>query len=187
MKQYGKKTNRPTKTDINLCMQERNSTNLRTLAVGLVLIFLLSGAVAKFGVTDLYEKLAAAEADYGRVYSQSQSLSALLKDYRQVETEYRTHSPQWSEDTHVDRMLILELVEKELLAVGRVDALTVKDMQMNVTVTVPGLETFAAMKAALESCEIVESVRLDRGQKDEKTESVTLSMTVFLQPGEVRP
>ncbi len=178
------KANLPIKTDINLCMQERSGGRLGILMIGLALILLLSGAVAKFGVIDLYERLSAAQAGYHRAYSQSRELSALLQEYKQVEAEYRTQSMCRPADTHVDRMQLLAMVERELLSVGQVQSLTVEDAQLTVTVKLADLEACAAVKTALERYAIVDSVRLDHAQTEENTRLVRVTMTVFLQPGE---
>ncbi len=155
-----KKHNVPAKTGINLCMRESHAASIRTLAVGAVLILLLAGAVAKFGVYDQYARLAAAQAEYNKYHNQTQAFAEALKDYKKVETDYRTHSLEWLDNTSVDRIQVLEMVEEELMTLGWIEKITVYDNAMTVSMVVEGLRDFSVLKGALEDHQIVKRVDL---------------------------
>ncbi len=55
----------PQKTGINLNLHEKRTGTVLTLLIGALCITVLALAVAKFGVLDLYDRLADAQSAYG--------------------------------------------------------------------------------------------------------------------------
>ncbi len=175
-----KKHNMPAKTGINLCMRESHAAGIRTLVIGVVLIVLLAGAVAKFGVYDQYARLSAAQAEYNKYHSQTQAFAEALKDYKKVETDYRTHSLEWLDDISVDRIQVLDMVEAELMPIGSIEKIAVVDNTMWVSMVVEGLRDFSVLKSALESHDIVK--RVDLNQAGSEMDGITqLGLFIELQ------
>ena len=82
----------PRKSGINMNMREDRTRELTMLIIGGVLICVLAGAAAKFGVIDQYRRLTEAQRAYEQVHSQYTAVETALEDYDRVLAEYRTYS-----------------------------------------------------------------------------------------------
>ena len=92
----------PQKTGINMNMREKRTGKYVTVIVGVCLILLCAGLVAKFGVIDQYRRLSDAQGAYTRVHQQYVDTETQLEDYDRILAEYRTYSMDWmtgSEDS----------------------------------------------------------------------------------------
>ncbi len=182
--------NIPTKSALNLAMRENRKGNVRTLVIGCLLIAVLSGAVAKFGVIDQYARLNKAQGAYNEIHSTNQLLSGALKDFDKVQTDYRTHAMDWLEDTSVDRQQVLELLQEELMARGNVSSLTVYNQVMRVNMSGMNLSDISQMILSLEQRPIVASVALNLAHTDDDvsddTGLLSFSLTILLQKEEAK-
>ncbi len=188
------KDNVLSKTGINLAMHEDHSASIRLLVIGCVLILLLAACVAKFGVVDQLARRDAAAAKYYAVHNQLVSMEDALKDYKKVETEYRTHSMDWlgsdtdSAQNRVGRDLILDLVESRIMPRGQIKGIMIYNDLMNINMSGMNLSDIWTMIADLETDPIVSDVRLNLAQTETDVKDddlLSFSLTVTLQPKEV--
>ena len=82
----------PSKTGINMNKREKRTGEMLTLVIGLAVILLMAGLVARFGVMEQYRRLSEAQSAYGEVHSQLTACQEQLTDYEQVLAEYRSSS-----------------------------------------------------------------------------------------------
>lgn len=82
----------PSKTGINMNKREKRTGEMLTLVIGLAVILLMAGLVARFGVMEQYRRLSEAQSAYGKVHSQLTACQEQLTDYEQVLAEYRSSS-----------------------------------------------------------------------------------------------
>lgn len=77
----------PSKTGINMNKREKRTGEMLTLVIGLAVILLMAGLVARFGVMEQYRRLSEAQSAYGKVHSQLTACQEQLTDYEQVLAE----------------------------------------------------------------------------------------------------
>ena len=184
----------PQKTGINMNMREKRTGKYVTVIVGVCLILLCAGLVAKFGVIDQYRRLSDAQGAYTRVHQQYVDTEAQLEDYDRILAEYRTYSMDWmtgSEDSKknyvaVDRQDVLDLVESEMMPRGTVKSVTVRDDSLVVTMGGMTLDQISAMFADIELSPIVQSVELNiaETEKDQPSSILSFSVNIVLQKGD---
>lgn len=186
----------PQKTGINMNMREKRTGKYVTVIVGVCLILLCAGLVAKFGVIDQYRRLSDAQGAYTRVHQQYVDTETQLEDYDRILAEYRTYSMDWmtgSEDSKknyvaVDRQDVLDLVESEMMPRGTVKSVTVRDDSLVVTMGGMTLDQISAMFARLRLSPIVDSVSLSVASTEEGKAATIMDFTVRIelrQPEEV--
>ena len=182
----------PTKTTINLAKRESRRKDLLTLTVGGVLILLLAGSVAKFGVIDQLDRLSQAESSYNQVHSQYLSTLQAVEDYPEVEERYRTYSRSWMNAgdknglAKVDRQEVLDLLEQRMMPRGQVNSVSLRDSVLVVSMSGMNLRQISTMVESIREDPIVESASLNLASTEEKkkTDLMDFTLTVVLQPKE---
>ena len=183
----------PTKTTINLGKHESRSRSIVTLVCGIVLIAVLAGAVAKFGVVDQLARLHEAESTYLATHTQYLEVEQAIEDYPAVEQEYHTYSRKWMQDdtsglfVSVDRVDVLALLEEHLMPYGEVESLSVQDTTMVVTMTGMDLEQISNMFIKLQEQPIVSSAELNIAStmsRSADASKLDFSITIILTPAE---
>ncbi len=182
----------PTKTTINLAKRESRRKDVLTLTVGGVLILLLAGSVAKFGVIDQLDRLSQAESSYNQVHSQYLSTLQAVEDYPEVEERYRTYSRSWMNAgdknglAKVDRQEVLDLLEQRMMPRGQVNSVSLRDSVLVVSMSGMNLRQISTMVESIREDPIVESASLNLASTEEKkkTDLMDFTLTVVLQPKE---
>lgn len=182
----------PTKTTINLAKRESRRKDVLTLTVGGVLILLLAGSVAKFGVIDQLDRLSQAENSYNQVHSQYLSTLQAVEDYPEVEERYRTYSRSWMNAgdknglAKVDRQEVLDLLEQRMMPRGQVNSVSLRDSVLVVSMSGMNLRQISTMVESIREDPIVESASLNLASTEEKkkTDLMDFTLTVVLQPKE---
>ena len=119
----------PQKTGINLNLHEKRTGTVLTLLIGALCITVLALAVAKFGVLDLYDRLADAQSAYAQAQQENRAAQEKLSHFDEVLSEYRTYSMEWMEDGEdsdlnfaVERTEMLDLIERTVMPYGTLSA-----------------------------------------------------------------
>lgn len=180
----------PSKTYINLAQKESKKRDVVTSILGLILIVILAGCVAKFGVIDQFARQNRAEAEYNATHSQYLLMQQAVADYPKVEERYRTYSRKWMENSAddglvtVDRTDALDLVEQYLRSVGTVNSVSIKGTVMVADMSGMNLQQISAMLARVEQQPIVASAALNIASTEDQTEESMLdfTLTIALQP-----
>lgn len=180
----------PSKTYINLAQKESKKRDVVTSILGLILIVILAGCVAKFGVIDQFARQNQAEAEYNTTHSQYLVMQQAVADYPKVEERYRTYSRKWMENSAddglvtVDRTDALDLVEQYLRSVGTVNSVSIKGTVMVANMSGMNLQQISAMLARVEQQPIVASAALNIASTEDQTEESMLdfTLTIALQP-----
>ena len=186
----------PSKTYINLAQKESRKKDVVASVLGLVLILIVAGcvakSVAKFGVIDQLERLDRAERDYNATHDQYLMMQQAVADYPAVEEKYRTYSRKWMEDSAeeglvtVDRTEVLTMVEKYLRTQGTVKSLSIQGTVMVVNMSDMNLRQISAMLAKVEQQPLVAKALLNvaSSEDQETTEILDFTVTIALQPVE---
>ena len=177
----------PQKTGINLNMHEKRAGAVLTAVIGCLLIALAAAAVAKFGVIDRYQRLARAEQAYAQVHSQHAAMEDALAGYDAVLAEYRTYSMDWQAGADgtvtVNRQLVLDLIEDQMMTRGTVNSLRVLDDTVVVSMSGLSLAEISEMFEAIEGQPIVRSVELTLAEteRDQPASVLNFSVNITLQ------
>lgn len=181
----------PSKTGINMNQREKRTGQVLTLVIGLAVILLMAGLVARFGVMEQYKRLSEAQSAYGEVHSQLAACQEKLTDYELVLTEYRSCSLDGMTEGEdqlitVSRQAVLDLVEGIMMPRGRVISVNILDDTADVEMSDMSLDQISAMFAVMEAEPIVRSVELNMAATEENTASAQLNFSVRIYLGPER-
>ena len=181
----------PSKTGINMNQREKRTGQVLTLVIGLALILLMAGLVARFGVMEQYRRLSEAQSAYGEVHSQLVACQEKLTDYELVLTEYRSCSLDGMTEGEdqlitVSRQAVLDLVEGIMMPRGKVISVNILDDTADVEMSDMSLDQISAMFAVMEAEPIVRSVELNMAATEENTASAQLNFSVRIYLGPER-
>lgn len=182
----GKAAQYPTKRSVNLAKRDTNNQDIKTLVIGVILIIILCFLVVKFGISDQYARLSAAESEYAQVHTQYVDMQNSLKNYAQVEQEYHTYSRDWmtnseSTDVTVDRTEVLDLIEQSLMSYGDINSFKVNANVVSVSMSGMNLSEISTMFSNLQAQSLVESANLNiASTQKSSTEALEFSITITL-------
>ena len=181
----------PSKTGINMNQREKRTGQVLTLVIGLAVILLMAGLVARFGVMEQYRRLSEAQSAYGEVHSQLAACQEKLTDYELVLTEYRSCSLDGMTEGEdqlitVSRQAVLDLVEGIMMPRGKVISVNVLDDTADVEMSGMSLDQISAMFAVMEAEPIMRSVELNMAATEENTASAQLNFSVRIYLGPER-
>ena len=181
----------PSKTGINMNQREKRTGQVLTLVIGLAVILLMAGLVARFGVMEQYRRLSEAQSAYGEVHSQLAACQEKLTDYELVLTEYRSCSLDGMTEGEdqlitVSRQSVLDLVEGIMMPRGKVISVNILDDTADVEMSGMSLDQISAMFAVIEAESIVRSVELNMAATEENTASAQLNFSVRIYLGPER-
>jgi hypothetical protein len=189
-----KKTVRiPKKTGINLAMREKKTGSLLMLGIGIGVTVIVCALIAKFGVIDQYNRLAAAESSYNTIHMQYMATLSEASTYDAVTAEYRKYSRDWmiNDDSgrfvSVDRTDVLDLVEKDLMGKGIVNKISIYGDRAVIDMSGMTLKEISAMFAVVEQEPIVGSAVLNIAQTEAEQQTASIldfSITITLQKAE---
>ena len=181
----------PSKTGINMNQREKRTGQVLTLVIGLAVILLMAGLVARFGVMEQYRRLSEAQSAYGEVHSQLAACQEKLTDYELVLTEYRSCSLDGMTEGEdqlitVSRQAVLDLVEGIMMPRGKVISVNILDDTADVEMSGMSLDQISDMFAVIEAESIVRSVELNMAATEENTASAQLNFSVRIYLGPER-
>ena len=183
----------PRKTTINLAMRETHKSAILTLVIGLIVIAALVFMVAKWGVIDQEARLSQAEHRYEQVHSESEALKAYIRDYPEVQREYRSISKAWMQNqngkrvVYVDRQAVLDMVDREMRSRGTVEMVQITNDTLTCRMSGMTLHDISQMFEVLEEYPIVRMAALNTAATvEENTGDIlsSFSITVYLQEAE---
>ena len=180
----------PQKTGINLNMHEKRTGTVLTLVIGIACIALLAAAAAKFGVIDLYGRLADAQSAYAQAHRENLTAQEKLSHFDEVLSEYRTYSMEWMEDEEnadlnfsVERTAVLDLLETSILPKAGLTAIEVQGDRVDIQLNSTNLSYIADILLEVEREPIVASVELEiaETEKDHPADVVECTLHIVLR------
>ena len=177
----------PRKTGINLNMREKRTGTVLTLLVGALCITALALAAAKFGVIDLYGRLADAQSAYAQARQENLTAQEKLSHFDEVLSEYRTYSMDWLESGGdsdlsfaVARTEMLDLIERTVMPYGTLSALQAQGDRVDVELSETNLDRIAEALSAVKESNIVESVGLELAETEKDRPSDVMKCTLHI-------
>lgn len=177
----------PQKTGINLNLHEKRTGTVLTLLIGTLCITVLALAVAKFGVLDLYDRLADAQSAYAQAQQENRAAQEKLSHFDEVLSEYRTYSMEWMEDGEdsdlnfaVERTEMLDLIERTVMPYGTLSALQAQGDRVDVELNETDLDRIAEALSAVKASSIVESVGLELAETEKDRPADVMKCTLHI-------
>jgi len=156
----GKKAvNLPTKATMNFARRKSEFNYKKMLPIIAVLIIAVALFV-KLGILNPIDKKVAALTDLSAKQNELAVMNAKLTGYDDLYAEYGRYSYGWMSDSEintVDRMSILELVEKKIMPMAGISDFAINNNVLTLDLTGISLEQTSAIVKVLEQDELVES------------------------------
>ena len=168
----------PQKTGINLNLHEKRTGTVLTLLIGALCITVLALAVAKFGVLDLYDRLADAQSAYAQAQQENRAAQEKLSHFDEVLSEYRTYSMEWMEDGEDSDLNFA--VERTVMPYGTLSALQAQGDRVDVELNETDLDRIAEALSAVKASSIVESVGLELAETEKDRPADVMKCTLHI-------
>ena len=177
----------PQKTGINLNLHEKRTGTVLTLVIGIACIALLAATAAKFGVIDLYGRLADAQSAYAQAHQENLAAQEKLSHFDEVLSEYRTYSMEWMEDEEnadlnfsVERTAVLDLIETSILPKAGLTAIEVQGDRVDIQMNSTNLSYIADILLEVEREPIVASVELEIAETEKNHPADVVECTLHI-------
>ena len=149
----------PTKKTMNFVHHESSFNPKKVLPLAIVVV-LVAGLFAKFGIMDQLDKKTAAYNDLAQRQEQLAVVNAKLAGYDELEKQYGRYSYGWMDESEVNmvsRMDVLALVEKKISPAAVIENIAVNGNVLTLNIHGITLEQASAMVKSLEESEMVTS------------------------------
>lgn len=174
----------PSKTYMNLTVQKKRETNLRSALPKLIILVVVIGLFVKFGIIDFYGRVNDAESRLSQQESILTQLNLELMDYDEVLEEYESYDTEHlatSADA-VSAMDALGLVDRLVVPNATVESLGLSGNVLTLNVSEITLDSTGALVSLLYTDPMVKNVTVSTASTQERNaEGVTTAMTVTLQ------
>ena len=174
----------PSKTYMNLVVEDRKTIELRQAVPVGILLLLLVVAFAKFGVFDFYDRVNQKQAELTQYQQTLAGLEAQLTDYDEVLAEYEAYeSSRLSVDeTTVSAVDALELVDRFIAPAARVASIDLQGNTLSLNLADITLDQVGVLVSTLDAQPMVAGVSVSTAATDKTNASdVMVSMVVTLQ------
>lgn len=149
----------PSKKTMNF-VHHQSSFNPKKVIPIVLIVLIVAAVFLKFGVLDMLDKKAAAQAELDQKQQQLALVEAKLEGYDELAMEYGRYSYGWMNDTEVNmvsRMDVLDLIEKKISPKATIDNFAVNNNVLTMNIHGITLEEASKMVKSLEATELVES------------------------------
>ena len=171
----------PTKKTMNFVHHESSFNPKKVLPLAIVVV-LVAGLFAKFGIMDQLDKKTAAYNDLAQRQEQLAVVNAKLAGYDELEKQYGRYSYGWmseSEVNMVSRMDVLALVEQKISPASVIENIAVNNNVLTLNIHGITLEQASAMVKSLEESEMVSSATVYSASA-ENAEDASIFLSIIL-------
>ena len=149
----------PSKKTMNF-VHHQSSFNPKKVIPIVLIVLIVAAVFLKFGVLDMLDKKAAAQAELDQKLQQLALVEAKLEGYDELAMEYGRYSYGWMNDTEVNmvsRMDVLNLIERKISPKATIDNFAVNNNVLTLNIHGITLEEASRMVKSLEAAKLVES------------------------------
>lgn len=179
-----RKTAYPTKRSMNLYYKPDRTTKPATVALYVLFVLVCLLGLSKFLIYDLWAEANEAEEALTSVESQRDSMLLNLTDYGEVLERYSRYSATEEEQTLVDRMEVLALLDEAVGATAAMDSISISDDEVQLQFSGVTLAQTAEIVKTLEASPLVASTMVNTAIRAQNTETggpVQASVLIQLQ------
>ncbi len=186
----------PAKRSINLVGVGEKPIQVSVALPAIILIILAAAAFSKFGVIDRMMALSRAQQEVSRLRTELTQAYATLEGFGELAEEYAhyTYSGMTNEElTRVDRVLVVDLVQRIITPEKFYGSWTVSGNQLSISITGSTLQDINLLVQALNEDDLVDfcTVRTAATTDDYRDEDddslVTAQIVAYLTAKEVQP
>jgi hypothetical protein len=181
----GEKTKRdsyPSKKHMNLYFKPDKTSKPATVGLYILFILVLILAFAKVFVYDICMDVNALKEEYDNGENQILQYAELLKDYDEIELEYHLYSATPEEEAQIDRIEVIDLIDRIIRPNASVDSISIKGDQLLVQFSGVTLGQTAELVRQLEASPVVAATTVDTASTTENgRDLVKASVLVSLQ------
>lgn len=178
------KADYPSKTYMNLVVEDRKALEARRAVPIGILLALLVAAFAKFGVYDFYDRVNQKQAELSQQQQVLSGLEAQLVDYDEVLAEYEAYESSRlsvDEDT-VSATDALALVDRYIAPSARVASVDLEGNTLSLNLADITLDRVGSLVSTLDAQPMVAGVSVSTAATERTSASdVMVSMVVTLQ------
>lgn len=177
----GKQEVYPTKRSMNLYFRQDRTSAPATAALYILFALALLLVLGKVAVYDPWAETTALEEQAAALEAQNAAQIQQLKDYNQVLQEYLRVLPTQQEQETVDRMEILNLIDRVVRPAAQITKLSIAEDKVLLTFSGVTLSRAAELVTQLEQGDFVVSTSVDTatsGQDEGDQATVTVFFTV---------
>ena len=163
----------PSKKTMNFVHHQSSFNPKKVIPIALI-VLIVAAVFLKFGVLDMLDKKAAAQAELDQKQQQLAIVEAKLEGYDELAMEYGRYSYGWMNDTEVNmvsRMDVLDLIEKKISPKATIDNFAVNNNVLTMNIHGITLEEASKMVKSLEATELVESASVYNAVAEEAEEA----------------
>lgn len=157
----GKREIYPTKRSMNLYFKEDQTTAPATAALYILFALVVLLALSKVMIYDPLNTVAQLEAQALALEERTASQLTQLKDYRQVLKDYTRATPTQEELSQVDRMEILDLIDRVIRPAADISQVSIADHQVLCIFSDITLEQAGELISLLEQSPLVTKTSVD--------------------------
>lgn len=171
----------PTKKTMNFVHHESSFNPKKVLPLAIVVV-LVAGLFAKFGIMDQLDKKTAAYNDLAQRQEQLAVVNAKLAGYDELAKQYGRYSYGWMDESEVNmvsRMDVLALVEQKISPAAVIENIAVNGNVLTLNIHGITLEQASAMVKSLEESEMVSSATVYNADA-ENAEEANIFLSIIL-------
>ena len=171
----------PSKKTMNFVHHESSFNPKKVLPLAIVVV-LVAGLFAKFGIMDQLDKKTAAYNDLAQRQEQLAVVNAKLAGYDELAKQYGRYSYGWmseSEVNTVSRMDVLALVEQKISPASVIENIAVNNNVLTLNIHGITLEQASAMVKSLEESKMVSSATVYSANA-ENAEDASIFLSIIL-------
>lgn len=177
----GKQEVYPTKRTMNLYFRQDRTSAPATAALYILFALAVLLVLGKVAIYDPWAETTALEEQAAALEAQNAAQIEQLKDYNQVLQDYLRVLPTQQEEALVDRMEILNLIDRVVRPAAQITKLSIEEDKVLLTFSGVTLSRAAELVTQLEQADFVASTSVDTatsGQEEGNQATVTVFFTV---------
>lgn len=176
----------PTKTYINLMPQKESTNDPRKVVPLAVVLVLVVGIFAKFGVFDFYDRVNQRQAELTQQTQIHNAIKAQLVDYDEVKAEYDAYESAMitSGDDQVSASEAMTLVDRYIAAKASIGSMEYQDNTLTVDLVGTSLDVVGQLVSTLYELDNVANVSVSTAGTETSgadAGSVTAALVITLQ------
>lgn len=177
----GKQEVYPTKRTMNLYFRQDRTSAPATAALYILFALAVLLVLGKVAIYDPWAETTALEEQAAALEAQNAAQIEQLKDYNQVLQDYLRVLPTQQEEALVDRMEILNLIDRVVRPAAQITKLSIEEDKVLLTFSGVTLSRAAELVTQLEQADFVATTSVDTatsGQEEGNQATVTVFFTV---------
>ena len=168
----------PSKTSMNL-YQPIDRGNPVTAAIAAVILAVLIGLFAKFGVIDQLARVSEAQGRLATAQAELSMYEAQLTDYDAVAAEYESYTSQLN-SSDVSANDVLDLIEDYVMVYATVTSTNLQENVLALSLRDVPLDMVGTIAQGVKTHPLVKSVSVSTASTEENVDTVTAQMTIIL-------